>query len=83
MINLATAATAVLLIIVREEAYVARVAAVAVAIPNVVSSLRLRRVVGFAPLPAVRLATLRRGLQHLRGTNRDDPTIATRYARRP
>jgi O-antigen/teichoic acid export membrane protein len=108
-INLATGATAVLLIIVREEAYVARVAvvaavaavvaelaaahmgvywvavasAVAVAIPNIVYSLRLRRVVGFAPLPTVRLATLRGGLQHLRGTNRDDPTIATRYARRP
>ena len=94
-INLATGATAVLLIILREEAYVARVAVVAaviaiaaelaaahlgvywvavasaaaVAIPNVVYSLRLRHVVGFAALPTLRVATLRGGLQQLRGAS--------------
>jgi O-antigen/teichoic acid export membrane protein len=92
-INLVTGATAVLLIILRDEAYVARVAVVAaivavaaelvaahlgvywvavasaaaVALPNVVYSLRLHRVIGFAALPTLRLATLRGGLQQLRG----------------
>jgi O-antigen/teichoic acid export membrane protein len=97
-INLVTGATAVLLIILREEGYVARVAvvaaviavvaelgastigvywvavasALAVAIPNLVYSIRLHRVVGFAALPTVRLATLRGGLHALRGADRAD-----------
>jgi O-antigen/teichoic acid export membrane protein len=105
MINLATGATAVLLIIRHDEAYVARVAVVAavlvvaaelaaaqmgvywvavvsaaaVAIPNVVYSLRLRHVVGFAVLPTLRVATLRGGLQQLSGPSREDSTVATPY----
>jgi O-antigen/teichoic acid export membrane protein len=99
-INLVTGATAVLLIILREEAYVARVAVVAavltvvaelgaaqlgvywvavtsaaaVAILNVVYSLRLRHVIGFVALPTLRIATLRRGLQQLRGAGTEPAT---------
>jgi hypothetical protein len=63
--------------------WVAVASALAVAIPNLVYSIRLHRVVGFAALPTVRLATLRGGLHALRGADRADPADATRYARRP